>query len=40
MMNQFVTFREDMNFATTFPDSEEAGQSEIQAMPSKVHIKF
>ena len=31
---------EDMNFATSFPDSEEAGQAEIQDMPSKVYIKF
>ena len=31
---------EDMSFATAFPDSEEAGQSEIEDMPSKVYIKF
>ena len=31
---------EDMDFATAFPDSEEAGQSEIQDMPSKVYMKF
>ena len=27
---------EDMNFATPFPDSEEAGQAEIQDIPSEV----
>ena len=35
-----MTDDEDMNFATDFPDSEEAGQSEIQDMASKVYIKF
>ena len=29
-----------MNFATAFPESEEAGQAEIQDMPSEVYIKF
>ena len=31
---------EDMNIATPYPESEEAGQSEIQDMPSEVYIKF
>ena len=31
---------EDMNFATAFPESEEAGQAKIQDMPSEVYIKF
>ena len=31
---------EDMNFATVFPESEEAGQAEIQDMPSEVYKKF